>query len=597
MKHCSKLLLSIGLMASILLGMYPSTDTALCATTPNVSTLPAITAEISTPVRLATDTDGNIFVTDPSSGGILKYNNAVSTVQHIPTSKNGSGVAIAQNGDILVTQGAYVAVIDKTTYLEKARFGTFGYANGITVDLTGNIYVTDGRSNNIQKFGVAYNYLLSSSITLSRPAGIKYEKASNLLVVANSLAGKILFVKPADLTLDTTVGTSGAVGVFGYDSIQPHTVPKFIYPQGIAFEYDAGGALYRIYVSDSYQNIVQVLDGATKTWLADIGGYGFGGGKLYTPSDVLFDQSNPTNKRILVANGSGNIAVFGCDNMQPNNVWVGEPTINSLKVTWMNPTVTGFSFVRIYRSTVSNDPVPVRIADNLVGQNFIDASGLAPGTTYYYTVRAVDTSGIEFPTQPVSGITRINYNLALTTAGITDLTGRTGSGNISGPPSCSSASCPTNPVLDNTTVTLTAIANAVTSVFNGWTGYCDPAANNPGVAVNANQCTFTMTADRSVGAIFEPQSPFQVDGYLLDTLQEAHNTAEGNGSIIEAMSGVWPGSNLINKIMTADRPYMITVSGGFDSEFTAPTAGTTVITGRINLRSGKNIFKNIKIKP
>lgn len=580
MNPCSRIMRTIGLIASILLGMYPSTDVALSATAPGVSTLPAITAEINTPVRLAKDPSGFLYVTNPNSGGVLKYSSGGTFIRKIVTLKNGTGVAIAQNGDLLVTQGTYVSVFNPVTGDENVanRFGTFTYANGIAVDPSGNIYVSDGRANNVKKFDVNRTLVATSVLALSRPAGLAYDTANNLLAVANSLAGNIQFLNPA------TLASSSVLGTFGYDAT--HATVKFTYPQGIAFEYDTGGALSRIYVSDSTQSTVQVIDGVTRLWLADIGGYGYTAGKLFTPSDVLFDQSTSTNKRIFVANGAGNVAVFGCDNMQPTNIQVANSLLNPLTelvVSWVNPPDAPpilFSKVRIYRSDAAGVQGPLLI-DNLTVPSSYTDSGRTPGTPYYYLVRAVDTIGTEYPnTQPVSGKTRINYNLTLVSSGF---------GTINGSASVGENATNTLGILDNTVVTLTANPNLLKSVFTGWTGACAGAGTN-------EICQITMDAAKSVTASFSLQRPFFVDGYYADTLQDAHNTANGSGSIIEAMAGTWPASTL--NLMTADRPITVTIKGGYDSGFIdPPSAGTTVITGRINLKAGKTIMNNIRIKP
>jgi hypothetical protein len=570
-------------VASLHLGLYPSTDIALSATAPGVSTLPSITAQIGTPTRLTTDSLGNIYATDPGSRSIVKYNSAGIYVNKFVTSKNGTGVAIAQNNDLLVTQGTYVAVINPANGAEKSRFGTFTYANGITVDPSGNIYVTDGRANNVKKFNASYTLLFTSSIALARPSGIAYEKLSNTLYVANSLSGNIQVINASDLSafdLDlVTAGVQSSIGAFGYDPL--HATVKFTYPQGVSFEYNAAGtALDRIYVSDSYQSTVQVLDGVTRAWLTDIGGYGYIQGKLFVPSDVLLDQFSPTNRRLFVASGGGNLAAFGIDyGMKPTFIQVTNPTLNSLTVSWLNPTVTGYSRARIYRSTTSG----------LLGSNITEIAspgttytdpGLTAGTPYYYTVRAVDTGNAEYNnTQQVSGTTLRSFNLALATIG---------SGTINGTASCGeNANCPTNPVTENTLVTLTANPNALKSVFTGWTGDCAAFGSY-------ETCQLPMDAAKSVTATFTAQKPFHVDGYFLDTLQNAYNTAQGSGSIIEIMAGTWP----LSGGMTADRAITISIKGGYDSSFNdPPSAGTTVITGRVNVKAGKIIMNNVKIKP
>jgi len=65
------------------MAIYPTTDIALSATPHDIINLPAITEKIDTPVRLARDSSGNLYVTNPSSGGILKYNKAGTLIQKI----------------------------------------------------------------------------------------------------------------------------------------------------------------------------------------------------------------------------------------------------------------------------------------------------------------------------------------------------------------------------------------------------------------------------------------------------------------------------------------------------------------------------------
>jgi hypothetical protein len=250
------------------------------------------------------DSSGNYYVSDPKAEGILKYDNTGIFLKKYSTAVIPVGIAIASNGDLLVTQLSNVAVIDPATGSVKSRFGTFAFASAITIDPSGNIYVTDSRSNNIQKFGAAYNLLVTSSVTLSRPTGIVYEKSLNQVAVVNAMAGNIKFLNPADLTLAASNNTLGIAGTAN---------GRFVYPMGVAFEYDFTGDLKRIYVSDSYENIVQVFDGIARTWVGNIGGYGFEAGKLASPRDIIFDATDSYTPRLLVANGSGIVTVFGCD--------------------------------------------------------------------------------------------------------------------------------------------------------------------------------------------------------------------------------------------------------------------------------------------
>ena len=581
MNDCSKILLVLGLSVSLLLGLYPSTDIAMSASAPGVNVLPAITTGVHTPVRLAADPSGNIYATDPHAGGILKFSSAGNQLQKIVTPKSGAGVVISPNGSLLVSQVNYVIVLDPATGNEINRFGTFSFANGITIDTSNNVYVTDSKNNNLQKFSYnssttpgTYNWVATSdtgNLPLSRPTGIAYDKYNGRLAIANSLNGTIEFVNPVDLTLLETVG------VRGYDPAPVYPAsPKFSYPQGIAFEYNQQtGKLERIYVAESFQANIQVLDGVTNARIADFGGYGFVNGKLFAPSDVLFDPFSQINKRVFVANGGGTIAVFGIDNMQPTNIQVGSATLNSLTVSWVNPTDPTFSSIHVYRSATAGQ-IGIPVGGNLTGTSYTDG-GLDAGTTYYYTVRAVTTGNAELAnTQPVSGTTRINYTLTLTTSG---------AGTINGTASCGENTTTQTPILDNTLVTLTALPNALSSTFTGWSGACT------GSDVT---CQVRMDAAKNATATFTLRQPFYVNGNYFDNLQDAYNAAI-DGSAIEIMAGAWP----VNAVgaMTADRAITVTLKGGYDSQYSdPPTSGSTYLSGRINVQAGKLIMNNVKLK-
>lgn len=599
MNHCSRIIFTIGLVASLLMAVYPTTDIALSATPPDVIDLPVITEEIDTPVRLAKDSSGNLYVTNPGSGGILKYNSAGSLIQKIITSKNGTGVAIAQNGDLLVTQVDRVAVIDPVLGTQKGTLGpntVFTYANGIAVDPSGNIYVSDGKGNTVKKFNSSYAFVTSVA-GYSRPAGLAYETQTGKLAVANSLAGTVLLVDPTTLSPSVGVKIIGSVALpFGYDAT--NALLKFTYPQGIAFEYSSIGNLERIYVADGYQSRIRVLDGqyvlTTATpitvgtggsFLADIGGYGFVKGKIFAPSDVLYDPTDPANKRIIVANGGGNLTIFGIDrNMQPTYIQVINPQLDSLTVTWNEPAAADFSKVRVYSSNAAGQQVGL-LGEVLKGTTSYLNSGLNQNTTYYYLVRAVNSGGTEYPNnQLVFGKTRLNYGLTLIASGLGSINGNEGA-------SVGQNATTTVQILDNTLVTLTATPDATKTVFDGWSGACAAFGTN-------ETCQVTMDAAKSVTASFIAQWPFHVDGWLLETLQDSYQTAEGSGSVIEVMTGIWPAKDFTDYTATADRPITVTIKGGYDSEFNGQMPGkTTVITGRFNVKSGKVIMNNIKIKP
>lgn len=288
------------------------------AIAPQVSFLNLVTQEIRTPVRIAIDQPGNIFVADPRGGGVLKYDHTGAFIKRFQL-KGVRGIAVMPGGDIVVSRGNLVVVLDSESGMEKFKLGQgtgqFKLATGIAVDDTGRIFIADSIDNCVQVFsptGVpvalpaaaagkpsnSFGTFGSQSGQFSLPTGISFEKISRQLVITDSLNGRLQFFTPSGI-FRKTIGSKG-VGPLSFSS-----------PQSVAFEYtkDASPSLFRMYVVDAFQSEVQVIDpSGVGSYLSTIGGYGVDPGRLVVPSDVLFDQDS---SRLIVANGQGNLSMFG----------------------------------------------------------------------------------------------------------------------------------------------------------------------------------------------------------------------------------------------------------------------------------------------
>lgn len=307
-----------GLLVALVISL---SGNALAAIAPAVATLEPVVNGLRTPLKMALDGDGNIYVADPRSGGVVVLNKYGVVVKVLPTTKPAVSVALlnANNsipgGKVLVAQGDSVAVLDQDG-AEIAKLGAgagqFVRVSDIDVDANGTIYVVDAGSYNVKVFSPAGVYEFSfggygtanGQFKLPTSIAVISETisgiASSRIAVVDAIAGKLFLFSSAGTYLQT-IGSLGAPAPL-----------KFSYPSGVAFEY-ASGAVSRIYILDIFQGQIQVIDAVTKQFLAYVGSYGDKRGNLLTPTDLQFD---PINKRLLVANGLSNIVSFGIDGGQ-----------------------------------------------------------------------------------------------------------------------------------------------------------------------------------------------------------------------------------------------------------------------------------------
>ncbi|WP_298268729.1 Ig-like domain-containing protein [Geobacter sp.] len=365
--------------------------TSLAALAPVVVAQNPISEGMRSPLRVAVDSTGNSYVTDPLSGGVLKYNPFGHLTALIKTAHSPQGIAIAADGSLLVGQGDYVAILgaDGT---ETGRLGTgagqFKMVNGITVDSAGFIYVVDSQDNCVQVFNANGVYARrfgsfgTANGQFSTPSGIAFEKISGQVAVVDTRNGRVQF-------FDTNGVYKRTVGVFGSGAL------GFTAPQGVAFEYtsDPTPALKRMYVVDTFQSTVQAIDpNGTQQYLSTFGGYGGGKGQLMVPSDLVFDQAYG---RLLVVNGYGNLSVFNIDGGGvPVDTTPPALTIDPVPATVYAATVDVSGIVEAGAAmtiSASGGAVVSPISFPSAGTWRVTLSGLVPGSTTV-TVTARDAS-------------------------------------------------------------------------------------------------------------------------------------------------------------------------------------------------------------
>ena len=310
-----KLVISCALACTVLV-ISRTGNVYAAVTSPVVTVLQPVTQGLRAPVRMVLDAEGNYYVTDPRNSGVIKFNQYGVPIKSIRTAGVPQGVAIAQDGKLLVSQGTFVAILNDDGSEAGMLPAVFKFANGIAVDdVTGYIYVVDSSAHQVLVFTASGAFVKSfgsrgtANGLFSMPTGITFEKLSRQLAVADTLNNKIQFF---DMN-----------GVYK-SNFGPTSTVRFYFasPQGVAFEYskDPVPVLSRMYVVDTYNANVQVINPAgngAPLYIAGtnplnnyIGKYGNMNGEMMVPSDVVFDQQN---SRLMVVNGFGNITIFGID--------------------------------------------------------------------------------------------------------------------------------------------------------------------------------------------------------------------------------------------------------------------------------------------
>lgn len=311
--------LIIVLVLAILIAPHLTVSEAPAALPPTVNYLGRITGVIA-PVRLAIDQFGKLYVADPRNSGIMQYNSAGHLIKKFPV-KGARGVAITPYGDLVATQGNTALVINTDTGATRFPFGAFRQASGVAVDDAGRMYVVDTLDSVVQVFsatgqpapvknsvaGKPSNSFGADSVSAGQlflPTAIAYDRVSRQLVVSDTGKSRLVF-------FDMDGGFIRSVG----GRVQSGTAPVFTSPQSVTLEYSKSSPqkLQRIYVTDSFQSEVQIIDPLGEgTYLGSIGSYGSTPGKLKVPVDTVFDSST---SRLLITNGTGDITIYGINSL------------------------------------------------------------------------------------------------------------------------------------------------------------------------------------------------------------------------------------------------------------------------------------------
>lgn len=147
---------------------------------------------LSSPVGLAVDSDGTLYVADGGCQGrvvALAAGSSSATVLHFTGLNQIGGVAVDGTGNVYVTDGAYGAngrVLKLTAGSDRPTalpFTGLTMPQGVAVDGAGNVYVTDDGKKAVVKLATGGTQAALPSFAPSNgPYGLAVDRASNVYV-------------------------------------------------------------------------------------------------------------------------------------------------------------------------------------------------------------------------------------------------------------------------------------------------------------------------------------------------------------------------------------------------------------------------------
>jgi hypothetical protein len=270
---------------------------------------------------------------------------------------------------------------------------------------TGRLYLIDrdnmGHFNSDHDAVVQELYLTGqqSSGVWGNPAYVQVNATTGLIYYHGSGdVGRAIQVSNATLTYDVNNAVTKTAEAFGYPGGQPNISSNGT-ANAIMWDLRVDTSPNAVLHAYNANNLSQEPYNSGQTSLRDLPG----GGVKYTNPTI-------TDGRVLVPNASsfsvyGLFATHTTVPAAPTNLMGLGISDTQAKLTWNNANPNTATGIKIERSTDGTNFTQIVI----VGRNdttFTD-SGLSPGTTYYYRIRATNQIGDSVYTSTVSADTKI----------------------------------------------------------------------------------------------------------------------------------------------------------------------------------------------
>ena len=206
----------------------------------------ATSAQLSSPLGLALDTSGNLYIADSGNQVIRKVTAGGTISTYV-----GAGLSFPTSLAVDATGNLYIADTGNNRVQKVTPNGGTstipGNPAGLAVDGAGNLYIADSANNRVQRVATSGAITTIPAGPLKSPSGVSVDKAGNIFIAdtGNHAIRRVA----TDRALTTLGGIEGYTGDGG-----PAALSQFSRPLGTAV--DSTGNLF---VADSGNSAIRAL--------------------------------------------------------------------------------------------------------------------------------------------------------------------------------------------------------------------------------------------------------------------------------------------------------------------------------------------------